>query len=117
MEPKIHDFPGFVATTYFSPATQGLSDEEKGKLLGRIDKAISAKVDSLASQILQSKPETEEKEVDLDDMLLKVEDITAHPDKPPANLLSYLIPNKTLSITFKNPDGAVLAQTTISKKE
>ena len=119
MDPKIHDFPGYVAETYFSSAIQGLSDEEKGKLLGHIDKAISAKVDSLASKILQSKPKTEEKEVDWDGMLLKEEDVTGYPDKDKysAPLLSYLIPNKTLHMRFKNPEGAILAQTTIRKKE
>jgi hypothetical protein len=115
MNSKIQYFPGYVAGTWFSPAIQTLSDEEKGKLLGRIDKAISAKIESLASKILQSKPKTEEKEVAWDDMLLKGEDVTAHPDKSSLNLLSYLIPSKTFIIMFKNPEGAVLARTNIRK--
>lgn len=116
MDPKIHDFPGYVAETYFSPATQGLSEEEKGKLLGRMDKSISAQVDSLASKILQSKPKTEEKEVDWLDMSFTEENCTGLP-QPSAPLISYLIPQKIFNITFHNHEGAVLARTTIRQKE
>jgi hypothetical protein len=117
MEPKRHDFPGYSAVTYFSDAFKGLSDKEKGEILGRIDKTVSAKVDSLASKTLQSKPETEEKEVDMYDMLLKGEDVTGQPKKADAPLISYLIEQTNFSITFQNADRVVLARTNVNKKE